>query len=151
VQSEPNLNPVVLSIEAKLRRAGKGKRLIIANGSKRNFAGCHCPGRASCQGGINQGAQRSSSGIARTSPDAKEARASSSGASRARRDCRWPEERRQQVSNVPAISVSDAMASPLLFGPFFRGPSWDMWRAVLKAAAAEPMSLPLPHHHELRM
>jgi site-specific DNA recombinase len=33
VQSEPNLNPVVLSIEAKLRRAGKGKRLIIANGA----------------------------------------------------------------------------------------------------------------------
>src|SRR5947199_2443111 len=44
------------------------------------------------------------------------------------------------MSNVPAISVSDAMASPLLFEPFFRGPSWDMWRAVLKAAAAEPMS-----------
>jgi site-specific DNA recombinase len=34
VQSEPNLNPVVLSIEAKLRRAGKGKRLIIGNGAK---------------------------------------------------------------------------------------------------------------------
>jgi site-specific DNA recombinase len=32
-QSEPNLHPVVLSIEAKLRRAGKGKRLIIANGA----------------------------------------------------------------------------------------------------------------------
>jgi site-specific DNA recombinase len=27
-----DLDPVVLSIEAKLRRAGKGKRLIIANG-----------------------------------------------------------------------------------------------------------------------
>jgi hypothetical protein len=38
------------------------------------------------------------------------------------------------------ISVSDAMASALLFGPFFRGPSWDTWRAVLRAAAAEPMS-----------
>jgi hypothetical protein len=44
------------------------------------------------------------------------------------------------MSNFPAISVSDAMASPLLFGPFFHGTSWDMWRAVLKAAAAEPMS-----------
>jgi hypothetical protein len=32
-QSGPNLHPVVLSIEAKLRRAGKGKRLIIANGA----------------------------------------------------------------------------------------------------------------------
>jgi hypothetical protein len=45
------------------------------------------------------------------------------------------------MSNVPAISVSDAMASPLLFGPFFRGPSWDTWRAVLKAAAAEPIQI----------
>jgi hypothetical protein len=42
--------------------------------------------------------------------------------------------KKAQMSNVPAISVSDAMASPLLFGPFFRGPSWDTWRAVLKAA-----------------
>jgi site-specific DNA recombinase len=33
VRDEPNLDPVVLSIEAKLRRAGKGKRLIIANGA----------------------------------------------------------------------------------------------------------------------
>jgi hypothetical protein len=42
------------------------------------------------------------------------------------------------MSNVPAISVSDAMASPLLFEPFFRGASWDAWRAMLKAAFAEP-------------
>jgi site-specific DNA recombinase len=33
VQGEPNLDPVILSIEAKLRRAGKGKRLVIANGA----------------------------------------------------------------------------------------------------------------------
>ena len=33
VQGEPNLDPIILSIEAKLRRAGKGKRLIIANGA----------------------------------------------------------------------------------------------------------------------
>ena len=31
------------------------------------------------------------------------------------------------------------MGFRLLFEPFFRGPSWDTWRAVLKAAAAEPM------------
>jgi hypothetical protein len=31
VQGEPDLDPVILSIEAELRRAGKGKRLIIAN------------------------------------------------------------------------------------------------------------------------
>jgi site-specific DNA recombinase len=29
----PDLNPVVVSIEAKLRRGGKGKRLVIANGA----------------------------------------------------------------------------------------------------------------------
>jgi hypothetical protein len=29
----PDLDPVVLSIEAKLRRAGKGKRLVIGNGA----------------------------------------------------------------------------------------------------------------------
>jgi hypothetical protein len=33
VQGEPDLDPVVLSIEAKLQRAGKGKRLIVANGA----------------------------------------------------------------------------------------------------------------------
>ena len=30
----PDLDPVVLSIEAKVRRAGKGKRLVIANGAE---------------------------------------------------------------------------------------------------------------------
>jgi hypothetical protein len=36
-QVEPDLDPVILSIEAKLRRAGKGKRLIIANGAEREI------------------------------------------------------------------------------------------------------------------
>src|SRR5262245_20865619 len=31
---EPDLDPVVLSIEAALRRAGKGKRLVITNGAE---------------------------------------------------------------------------------------------------------------------
>jgi site-specific DNA recombinase len=30
----PDLDPVVLSIEAKLRRGGKGKRLVIGNGAE---------------------------------------------------------------------------------------------------------------------
>src|ERR1700726_2494909 len=30
----PDLDPVVLSIEAKVRRAGKGKRLVIGNGAE---------------------------------------------------------------------------------------------------------------------
>jgi hypothetical protein len=38
------------------------------------------------------------------------------------------------------ISVSAAMTSPLLFGPFFSGPSWDRWRTVVKAAFTEKMS-----------
>src|SRR5262249_12736248 len=33
VPGNPDLEPVVLSFEAKLRRAGKGKRLVIANGA----------------------------------------------------------------------------------------------------------------------
>jgi hypothetical protein len=28
----------------------------------------------------------------------------------------------------------------LLLEPFFRGPSWNMWRAVIKAAFAEKMT-----------
>jgi hypothetical protein len=39
-----------------------------------------------------------------------------------------------------AIGVVDAMNSPKLFGPHFAGPSWNVWRSVLKAAFAEPMS-----------
>jgi hypothetical protein len=38
------------------------------------------------------------------------------------------------------ISVVDAMNSPQLFGPHFAGPSWDTWRACIKAMFAEPMS-----------
>ena len=30
----PDIDPITLSIEAKLRRAGKGKRLVIANGAE---------------------------------------------------------------------------------------------------------------------
>lgn len=39
-----------------------------------------------------------------------------------------------------AISVSDAIAAPELFGAFFAGPSWDTWRAVVKAMFGEPLS-----------
>jgi hypothetical protein len=38
------------------------------------------------------------------------------------------------------ISVVDAMNSPQLFGPHFTGPSWDTWRACIKAMFAERMS-----------
>jgi len=39
-----------------------------------------------------------------------------------------------------ALSVSDAMASSKLLGPFFSGPSWNTWRTVIKAAFAERMT-----------
>jgi phage terminase large subunit-like protein len=48
------------------------------------------------------------------------------------------------------ISPADAMSSPLLFEPFFRGQSWDRWRLVVKAAYGEPLSLSeLAKFHEV--
>jgi hypothetical protein len=38
------------------------------------------------------------------------------------------------------ISVSNALASPRLFAPHFAGESWNVWKAIIKAAYAEPMS-----------
>jgi hypothetical protein len=38
------------------------------------------------------------------------------------------------------ITVSEALASPRLFGPFFVGESWSLWKAVIKAMYAEPMN-----------
>ena len=38
------------------------------------------------------------------------------------------------------ISVADAMASSKLLAPFFAGPSWNTWRAVIKAMFAERMT-----------
>lgn len=34
----------------------------------------------------------------------------------------------------PSLSIIDALNDPRLFQPFFDGQSWNMWRAVLKAA-----------------
>ena len=41
---------------------------------------------------------------------------------------------------MKAIGISDAMASPKLFAPFFDGPSWARWRAIIAAAFCEPMN-----------
>ena len=38
------------------------------------------------------------------------------------------------------ITIADAMSNQRLFAEHFTGPSWSVWRAVLKAANAEPMS-----------
>lgn len=44
------------------------------------------------------------------------------------------------MKNPLTIRVTDAMSSRKLLGPFFAGPSWATWRAVLKATFAEPMT-----------
>jgi hypothetical protein len=38
------------------------------------------------------------------------------------------------------FSLAEAMEDPNLFGPWVCGPSWVSWRAILKAAFAEPMT-----------
>jgi hypothetical protein len=38
------------------------------------------------------------------------------------------------------ITILDAMDDPAIFGRYFRGPSWDAWRAFLAALFALPMS-----------
>jgi hypothetical protein len=45
-----------------------------------------------------------------------------------------------ETAPQPTISVSRAISDPQLFGKWFDGPSWDTWRAVLKAAFCEPMT-----------
>ena len=40
----------------------------------------------------------------------------------------------------PHVNIINFIDSPLLLGPHFEGPSWDRWRAVLRAAFALPMS-----------
>lgn len=41
---------------------------------------------------------------------------------------------------MTAPSLVEAMDDPDLFGPYFVGPSWDAWKAVLKGADAMPLS-----------
>src|SRR2546429_1888746 len=39
-----------------------------------------------------------------------------------------------------ALNIIEAMDDPALFEPWFRGPTWNPWRVVLKAIFALPMS-----------
>jgi hypothetical protein len=48
--------------------------------------------------------------------------------------------RQAQAAPDVDLNVVDAMNHPRLFQPWFYGPSWDNWRAVLKAAYALPMT-----------
>lgn len=38
------------------------------------------------------------------------------------------------------ISIADAMADPVLFEPWFSGPSWNAWWIVLRGAYGLPLS-----------
>jgi hypothetical protein len=41
---------------------------------------------------------------------------------------------------TPSVTPAKVISDPLLLEPYFRGDSWATWRAILKAAAAEPLS-----------
>ena len=42
--------------------------------------------------------------------------------------------------SAPAMEIGAALTDPNIFEPWFHGPSWDGWRAVLRAAFAEKMT-----------
>jgi hypothetical protein len=44
------------------------------------------------------------------------------------------------MAKPAGINIADALDDPHLFGPFFSGPSWDGWRAIIRAANALPMT-----------
>jgi hypothetical protein len=57
----------------------------------------------------------------------------------------WTKTRHRKKPKAPAaalpqVDIVQAMDDPTLFGGSFHGPSWDAWRAILKAAYALPMS-----------
>ena len=43
-------------------------------------------------------------------------------------------------SNAAALDIVSAISDPHVFGPFFRGATWDAWRAFFAALFALPMS-----------
>lgn len=51
---------------------------------------------------------------------------------------RRPEGAGTPVLNVAIPTILEAMSDPKLFGPFFRGTSWEAWRAFLVALFALP-------------
>jgi hypothetical protein len=53
---------------------------------------------------------------------------------------RAPAEPRPAPRAKPALNIIDALDDEALFKPWFRGESWDGWRAVLKAIYALPMT-----------
>jgi hypothetical protein len=47
---------------------------------------------------------------------------------------------KKAAAELPKVDIVQAMDDPSLFGGSFHGPSWDAWRAILKAAYALPMT-----------
>ncbi len=43
------------------------------------------------------------------------------------------------MQTAAALTITDCLDDPELFGPWFRGPTWNNWRSVLKACYALPM------------
>src|SRR5690242_13911918 len=52
----------------------------------------------------------------------------------------WGSLTRWRGAPMSLPSIIDALDAPTLFQPFFAGPSWATWRAVLKGAFALPMT-----------
>ncbi len=46
----------------------------------------------------------------------------------------------KRKAQKPALTILDTMRDPALFGPWFRGVSWRVWRAFLSALFGLPMS-----------
>ena len=44
------------------------------------------------------------------------------------------------MANETYMNIIEAMEHPKLFGPWFEGPTWNGWKAILKAGYALPMS-----------
>jgi hypothetical protein len=47
---------------------------------------------------------------------------------------------RPEPKAKPALTIVQALDDEALFKPYFRGPSWDGWRTILKAAFAIPLN-----------
>jgi hypothetical protein len=51
-----------------------------------------------------------------------------------------PKSRPALAAPAATLNIIEAMESPALFSPFFKGDSWDGWKAVLSALFALPMN-----------
>jgi hypothetical protein len=47
---------------------------------------------------------------------------------------------RSELQEKKALTILNAMQDPVLFGPWFKGNSWDAWRSFLGALFGLPMN-----------